>query len=266
MILSDTVRNGSRALRAASLSRTMTARAVVHRIYRYRGSQENRGETATRKRGASRGNRQDLDVRRDCRRLARAHRGAVASVQGRQQRFDGSDQRRNRYRQRTRRAGHSSTVTACLKRVRGRECAAIPRDLMASELFGHEKGAFTGALQRRLGRSELADGGTIFLDEMGELASDTQVALLRVLQEREFERVAVGDRVRYQRIHRGRELVIHATRRRQPARNVPHAGFTRRRRSSKTRCGPLEGKCLGPRGRPRDSAFHVQPLNQRFVH
>ena len=68
-------------------------------------------------------------------------------------------------------------------------CAAIPRDLIASELFGHEKGAFTGALQRRLGRFELADGGTIFLDEVGELASDTQVALLRVLQEREFERI-----------------------------------------------------------------------------
>jgi PAS domain S-box-containing protein len=68
-------------------------------------------------------------------------------------------------------------------------CAAIPRDLIASELFGHEKGAFTGALQRRLGRFELADGGTIFLDEVGELASDTQAALLRVLQEREFERV-----------------------------------------------------------------------------
>ena len=68
-------------------------------------------------------------------------------------------------------------------------CAAIPRDLIASELFGHEKGAFTGALQRRPGRFELADGGTIFLDEVGELAPDTQVALLRVLQEREFERV-----------------------------------------------------------------------------
>ena len=68
-------------------------------------------------------------------------------------------------------------------------CAAIPRDLIASELFGHERGAFTGALQRRLGRFELADGGTIFLDEVGELAYDTQVSLLRVLQEREFERV-----------------------------------------------------------------------------
>jgi PAS domain S-box-containing protein len=68
-------------------------------------------------------------------------------------------------------------------------CAAIPRDLIASELFGHEKGAFTGATQRRLGRFELAEGGTIFLDEVGELPAETQIALLRVLQEHEFERV-----------------------------------------------------------------------------
>ncbi|MCU1301926.1 MAG: sigma54 specific transcriptional regulator, Fis family [Candidatus Sulfotelmatobacter sp.] len=68
-------------------------------------------------------------------------------------------------------------------------CAAIPPSLIASELFGHEKGSFTGALQRRLGRFESADGGTLFLDEVGELPPETQVALLRVLQEREFERV-----------------------------------------------------------------------------
>jgi PAS domain S-box-containing protein len=68
-------------------------------------------------------------------------------------------------------------------------CAALAPSLISSELFGHEKGAFTGATQRRLGRFELADGGTIFLDEVGELLPDTQVALLRVLQEREFERV-----------------------------------------------------------------------------
>jgi PAS domain S-box-containing protein len=68
-------------------------------------------------------------------------------------------------------------------------CAALPPTLVCSELFGHEKGAFTGATQRRLGRFEMADGGTIFLDEVGELLPDTQAALLRVLQEREFERV-----------------------------------------------------------------------------
>jgi formate hydrogenlyase transcriptional activator len=68
-------------------------------------------------------------------------------------------------------------------------CAAIPSSLIASELFGHEKGAFTGALQRRQGRFELAHSGTIFLDEIGELPAETQIALLRVLQERQFERV-----------------------------------------------------------------------------
>lgn len=82
-----------------------------------------------------------------------------------------------------RRSHRSSRAFVCVN------CAAVPHDLLASELFGHEKGSFTGAMQRRVGRFELADGGTIFLDEVGELPPDTQVALLRVLQEREFERV-----------------------------------------------------------------------------
>ena len=81
---------------------------------------------------------------------------------------------------RSKRAGHAFI------RV---NCAAISPSLIASELFGHEKGSFTGALQRHLGRFESADGGTIFLDEVGDLPPETQVALLRVLQEREFERV-----------------------------------------------------------------------------
>jgi len=74
-------------------------------------------------------------------------------------------------------------------------CAALPATLVFSELFGHEKGAFTGATQRRVGRFEMADGGTIFLDEVGELLPDTQAALLRVLQEREFERVGGGQTI-----------------------------------------------------------------------
>lgn len=73
-------------------------------------------------------------------------------------------------------------------------CGAIPTNLIESELFGHEKGSFTGATTRRIGRFELADGGTIFLDEVGELPMDAQAKLLRVLQEREFERVG-GNRV-----------------------------------------------------------------------
>src|SRR5882724_1254530 len=76
----------------------------------------------------------------------------------------------------------------------GVNCASIPSSLIASELFGHEKGAFTGAVQRRQGRFELAHSGTIFLDEVGELPAETQIALLRVLQERQFERVG-GNRI-----------------------------------------------------------------------
>ena len=81
---------------------------------------------------------------------------------------------------RSRRAGHAFI---------GVNCASIPPALIASELFGHEKGAFTGALQQRRGRFEQAHSGTIFLDEIGDLPAETQIALLRVLQEREIERV-----------------------------------------------------------------------------
>jgi formate hydrogenlyase transcriptional activator len=86
------------------------------------------------------------------------------------------------------RAIHKRSVRADRAFI-GVNCAAIPPSLIASELFGHEKGAFTGATQRRLGRFETATGGTIFLDEIGDLPGEIQIALLRVLQEREIERV-----------------------------------------------------------------------------
>jgi formate hydrogenlyase transcriptional activator len=86
------------------------------------------------------------------------------------------------------RAVHMHSLRAAKAFIRV-NCAAIPPPLIASELFGHEKGAFTGALHKRLGRFEAADGGTLFLDEIGDLPTETQIALLRVLQEREFERI-----------------------------------------------------------------------------
>src|SRR6184192_4510220 len=84
----------------------------------------------------------------------------------------------------------------CGRSFVGVNCAAIPSSLIMSELVGHEKGAFTGAVQRRLGRFELAEGGTLFLDEVGDLPLETQIALLRVLQEREFERVGGTEMLR----------------------------------------------------------------------
>ena len=100
-------------------------------------------------------------------------------------------------------------------------CATIPASLISSELFGHEKGAFTGAFQRRMGRFEAADGGTIFLDEIGELPAETQVSLLRVLQEREFERLGSNQPIAIDvRILAATNRNLES-RRRQPGRSAP---------------------------------------------
>ena len=131
-------------------------------------------------------------------------------------------------------------------------CAAIPRDLIASELFGHEKGAFTGALQRRIGRFELAEGGTLFLDEIGELPAETQVALLRVLQEREFQRVGSNQTIR------ANVRVIAATHRDLPA--AIEVGTFRSDLYYRINVFPLEIPAL------RERKEDIQLLVKYFIH
>jgi transcriptional regulator with GAF, ATPase, and Fis domain len=131
-------------------------------------------------------------------------------------------------------------------------CAAIPPGLIASELFGHERGAFTGAAQLRLGRFELAEGGTIFLDEIGELPAETQIALLRVLQEQEFERVGGSKTIRSD------VRVIAATNR-----NLPTAindGTFRRDLFYRLNVFPIEMPSL------RERREDIPPLVEYFIH
>ena len=134
-------------------------------------------------------------------------------------------------------------------------CAAIPQTLISSELFGHEKGAFTDALSRRIGRFELAEGGTIFLDEIGDLSADTQVTLLRVLQEREFERIGGTQPIRAD------VRVIAATHR-----DLPAAVATNAFRADlyyRLNVFPLEVPSL--RDRPEDIAVLVEYFAQRYA-
>ena len=134
-------------------------------------------------------------------------------------------------------------------------CAAIPPSLIASELFGHEKGAFTGAMQRRLGRFELAEGGTIFLDEIGELPQETQISLLHVLQEREFERIGSAKTMR------ANVRVIAATNRDLQA--SVDAGFFRRDLYYRLNVFPIE--ILPLRQRTQDIPLLVQYFIDRYA-
>jgi transcriptional regulator with GAF, ATPase, and Fis domain len=134
-------------------------------------------------------------------------------------------------------------------------CAAIPVSLIASELFGHEKGAFTGALQRRLGRFELAQGGTLFLDEIGELPAEVQVSLLRVLQEREFERVGGTQAIRAD------VRVITATNR--DLKTAVSKGWFRQDLYYRLNVFPIEMPSL--RERPEDIALLTEYFIQRYA-
>ncbi|MFO0698716.1 MAG: sigma 54-interacting transcriptional regulator [Nitrospira sp.] len=133
-------------------------------------------------------------------------------------------------------------------------CGAIPANLVESELFGHEKGSFTGALVKRIGRFELADGGTIFLDEIGELPLDAQVKLLRVLQEREFERIGSG------RSTKVNIRVIAATNRDLPA--AVKAGSFRSDLLYRLNVFPIDLPPL--RNRPSDIPRFVRAFADRF--
>jgi len=135
-------------------------------------------------------------------------------------------------------------------------CAAIPRELIASELFGHEKGAFTGALQRRIGRFELAEGGTLFLDEIGELPAETQIALLRVLQEKEFQRAGSNQTIQ------ANVRVIAATHRDLPA--AIEAGTFRSDLYYRINVFPLEVPAL--RDRQEDIRLLVEYFIDRYAH
>ena len=134
--------------------------------------------------------RQRLGPVRDRRAERRAAPGAGADRAGGDDRLDGAAARRDRHRQGAVRDADPRARAARRGRPMVRvNCAAIPATLIESELFGREKGAFTGALARQVGRFELADHSTIFLDEIGDLPLDVQVKLLRVLEERKFERL-----------------------------------------------------------------------------
>ena len=125
--------------------------------------------------------------------------GALENVldvvaQGRQEQHHRADARRDRHRQGAHRRRDPPQLARAARNFIKVNCAALPENLLESELFGHEKGAFTGADKQRIGRFEQADGGTLFLDEIGDMSANTQAKLLRVLQEHEFERSAARGR------------------------------------------------------------------------
>ena len=136
------------------------------------------------------------------RRLARDDARVRDHREGRADRRDGADSRRVRHRQGAGRARDPlRAVRAPAAAFVAVNCAAFSRELVESELFGHEKGAFTGAVARREGKFEAADGGTLFLDEIGDMSLETQAKLLRAIQEKRFERVGGNQPLSVERAH-----------------------------------------------------------------